>query len=150
MDSSRTRSTRTIGWLATAVSVLLVFGCSDDTADSVEDDVRSVVTEAADAVDEASEDAVEVATRNFVTEQAEDEFDEAGHEIDGELSCTADVTSGLTTVDVSCTGTTVDGASADLTGTTSELPGISLTEVEGDFVGTVDGAEVFQTDRLGD
>ena len=42
-----------------------------------------------------------------------------------------------------------DGAVAEMTGTTSELPGASITELDGDFVGTVDGAEVFRTERLG-
>lgn len=150
MNSSTTRVALAIGWLATAGSVLLAAGCSDDTADSIEDDVETVVTEAADAVDDLSEDAVELATRNFVSEQAEEEFDDAGHPIDGELTCTADAASDLTAVEVACSGTTVDGASAELLGTTSELPGVSITELEGDFVGTVDGDEVLQTDRLGD
>jgi len=149
MNPSRTKSTLAIGWIATAGLVLLAGGCSDETTDSAEDDIRSVVTEAVDVVDEASEDAVELATRNFASEQAEEDFDDAGHQIEGELTCTADATSDLTAVDVTCSGTTVDGASAELIGTTSELPGISLTELAGDFVGTVDGDEVFQTDRLG-
>jgi hypothetical protein len=52
-------------------------------------------------------------------------------------------------VDIDCTGTTVDGGDASLTGTTAELPGLSFNELDGDFVGVVDGIEVFTTERLG-
>ena len=36
-----------------------------------------------------------------------------------------------------------------MTGTTDELPGASVTELEGAFTGTVDGTEAFSTDTLG-
>jgi hypothetical protein len=65
------------------------------------------------------------------------------------LTCEATAADGLDSVDVNCTGTTEDGGEAALTGTTDELPGESITEVEGTFTGTVDGAEVFTTDTLG-
>ena len=56
---------------------------------------------------------------------------------------------GLDQVDVNCTGTTEDGGAAVLTGTTSEIPGASITELDGTFTATVDGEPVFETDTLG-
>ena len=50
---------------------------------------------------------------------------------------------------VNCTGTTKDGKAVKLSGTTSELPGASVTELEGSFTGTVDGQQVFTTQELG-
>jgi hypothetical protein len=123
--------------------------CDDDTQDSVEEDIDTAVTEVVDAIDDASEAAVELAARNFASAQGEQEFEAAGHEIEGDLVCEADATSDLTAVDIDCTGTTVDGAEASMTGTTSEFPGVSFDELDGDFVGTVDGTEVFSTERLG-
>ena len=52
-------------------------------------------------------------------------------------------------VEVECTGTTVDGRDAVLTGVTSEIPGASITELEGDWTATVGGEQVFATDELG-
>lgn len=147
----RTASGRIPAVVATAVLAISVGGaaCSDDTSDSVEEDVRSAITDAVDVADEVSEDAVEAAARVFASEQGAQAFDEAGHGLDGDLTCTADASDDLTAVDIDCTGTTQDGGQAELTGTTSELPGLSVTELDGDFVGTVDGTEVFQTERLG-
>lgn len=144
------RNRRTI----TSVAAVLVLAgaaaaCSDDTQESIESDLESAVTDVVDVVDEASEDAVEVAARNFASVQGEQEFDSAGYTIDGDLACEADATSDLTAVEISCTGTTDDGGDASLTGTTSEFPGVSIDELDGDFVGTVDGTEVFTTERLG-
>ena len=34
-------------------------------------------------------------------------------------------------------------------GTTSEFPGLSFDELDRDFVGAVDGTEVFSTEHLG-
>lgn len=123
--------------------------CSEESRDSIEDEVRSVATEAVEVLDEASEDAVEAAARNFASSQGAEEFSSAGHPIDGDLSCEADATDDLTAVELACTGTTDDGGRAELTGTTDELPGLSIVELNGDFVGTVDGEEVFSTRRLG-
>ena len=140
---------RTISALAATVLAVSAAACSDDTRESVEEDVESAITEVVDVLDEASEDAVELAARNFASVQGGQEFENAGHPIDGDLSCEADATDDLTAVDIDCTGTTVDGGEASLTGTTSEFPGASFDELDGDFVGTVDGTEVFSTERLG-
>ena len=41
------------------------------------------------------------------------------------------------------------GEAAALTGTTAEIPGASVVELEGEFTGTVNGTQVFTTQRLG-
>ncbi len=141
---------RTASVLAVVALAASAAACSDDTQESIEDDVESAVTDAVDAVDEVSEDAVELAARNFASAQGSQEFEAAGYPLDGDLTCEADATNDLTAVEISCTGTTEDGAEASLDGTTSEFPGVSFNELDGDFVGVVDGVEVFSTDRLGD
>ena len=118
---------------------LLAAGCSDDSRTALREDAE-----------EALDDATETAVRVFASAQAKEQFNNAGHEIDGDLDCTAEVgDGGLDSVTIECTGTTVDGGDAALTGTTSELPGASITELKGSFTGTVDGEEVFETDQLG-
>jgi uncharacterized lipoprotein NlpE involved in copper resistance len=140
-----------------AVTVFGLLGCGNDddaTADSIIEDVesaaRTAVSEASQAVDEAATDAAEAAVRNLAAEQGEEEFADSGHPLDDEgLTCEATATDGLDSVEVDCTGTTEDGKEAALTGKTNELTGESITEVEGSFTGTVDGSEVFTTDKLG-
>jgi hypothetical protein len=147
-------------WLVAAVAVTALgfVGCGNDdddaTVDSIIDEAesaaRTAVSEAGQAVDEASADAAELAVRNLAAEQGEEEFADAGHPLDDEgLTCEATASDGLDSVEVDCTGTTEDGKKAALTGKTNELPGESLTEVEGNFAGTVGGSEVFTTDKLG-
>lgn len=150
--------------LAAAVAVIASLGiaaCSDedqdelgDTLDSVVDDVEdaaeSAITEVGEAVDEVASDAAELVARNVATQQGEEQFSEAGYALDDAgLSCDASVEDGVDGVAVECTGTTADGAPAALTGQTTELPGASVTNLEGSFTGTVDGAEVFTTETLG-
>ncbi|MET0459430.1 MAG: hypothetical protein ABW195_09285, partial [Ilumatobacteraceae bacterium] len=125
-----------------------------DTANSVVDDVEdaaeSAITEVGDAVDEAGDDAAELAARNIATQQGEEQFSEAGHPLDDSgLSCTATVEDGVDGVAIDCSGTTADGGAATLTGSTTEVPGASVTSLEGDFAGAVDGTEVFTTQTLG-
>jgi hypothetical protein len=131
--------TRRVLPLAVAAGLLAV-GCSDDSRSEIIDDANEVL-----------DDATEAAVRNFARLQAEEQFNAVGHEIDEDgLTCTAALgEGGRDSVDVKCTGTTVDGGDAALTGTTSELPGASITELKGSFTATVDGAEVFETDQLG-
>ncbi|WP_117000000.1 hypothetical protein [Desertimonas flava] len=114
-------------------SIGLVAGCSEDDRENLLDD------------------GVELAVRNFAALQGAEQFNHAGHEIDDDgLKCTATVSEGgREAVDVECTGTTVDGGEAVLSGRTSELPGASITELEGDFTATVDGETVFTTQELG-
>lgn len=121
----------------------------DDAIDDVEAAVEDATGAVADAIEELGEDTVELAARNLASTNAEEEFSDAGYPIDGGLTCTADATDDLTAVELDCTGTTADGAAASMIGTTTELPGGSVTELEGEFVGFVDDAEVFRTDALG-
>src|SRR6056297_237023 len=101
------RITSVLAGGALAVSAI---ACSDDTQESIEDDIESAVTDAVDAVDEVSEDAVELAARNFASVQGGQEFEAAGFPLDGDLTCDADATDDLTAVEIDCTGTTEDGA----------------------------------------
>jgi len=101
------------------------------------------------AAAEAGDAAAELAARNIAAQQGADEFKKAGAELNGELTCTAKVQSGVSKVEVNCTGTTKTGGTAVLSGTTNEIPGASVTSLDGQFVGTVDGKQVFSTQSLG-
>lgn len=137
--------------LGAAALSLVVVACDgdDDTVDQVEDEISDIGGNVADAIEEFGEDSVELAARNLASIHGTDEFADTGYSIDGDLECTADATEDLTAVDISCGGATEDGSVAALTGTTTELPGASLTELEGTFVGLIAGDEVFRTDALG-
>jgi hypothetical protein len=134
---------------AVIAAVLTIVGCSEDTQDAVESDVESAVTEVGDALGEAADDTSEALARTIATQQGEEQFNNAGHELAGPLTCEATVQDGAAQIEISCTGTTQAGGAAALTGTTNEIPGASVVALAGDFVGTVDGAEVFTTERLG-
>lgn len=97
------------------------------------------------------DDATETAVRNFAALQGAEQLNAAGYGIDGDgLVCTAEVgDGGLEAVDIECTGTTAEGAAVVLQGTTSELPGASITELKGAFTATVGGANVLETEQLG-
>ncbi|MEQ1698599.1 MAG: hypothetical protein ABMA25_00735 [Ilumatobacteraceae bacterium] len=131
------------------VAALALASCDSDTADSVSSDVQSAVTAVGDAVGEATQDAAEAVARNIATQQGEEQFKNAGHELDGPLTCEAVVADGASQIDIDCTGTTKEGGAATLVGTTSELPGASVVSLEGEFTGSVDGTEVFATQQLG-
>lgn len=143
------RHQRRISTLLFAAAAFAVVGCSEDTQDSIGTDVQNVATDVGEAVDEATNDAAEALARNIATQQGEEQFTDAGHPLDGPLECTATVADGVAQIDIACTGVTQDGGDAMLTGMTSEIPGASVVSLEGEFVGTVDGAEVFATDQLG-
>lgn len=146
---------------AAAVAALFITACSDDDqedlgnavdtiVDEAEEAGRTAISAAGDAAGAATSDAAELAVRNVATQQGEESFAEAGHALDDAgLTCEATVTDGAAQVDVSCTGTTEDGGAAALTGQTTEMPGASVTELEGQFAGTVDGTEVFSGTGLG-
>ena len=130
-------------------AALAIAGCSSDTKASIETDLRSAATDIANAADEAANDAAEALARNIATQQGEEQFKNAGQELDGPLTCEATVQDGVSKLDISCTGTTKAGGAATLTGTTNEIPGASVVTLDGQFTGSVDGAEVFTTERLG-
>jgi hypothetical protein len=133
MTSLSIRRSAAIVSLGAAGLGLVLAGCSDEDRD------------------EALDDVTELAVRNFAALQGSEQFNAAGYEIDDDgLTCTAAVgEGGRIAVEVECTGTTVDGREAILTGVTSEIPGASITELEGEWTATVDGQEVFTTDELG-
>lgn len=131
--------------LAPALSLALLGACSDDDEGGVDDAAEDV----GDAIDETASDAVETAARNLASAQGEDEFSAAGVDVEGDLACEATVKEQEDNVDIGCTGTGTDGEALVLAGTTDEIPGESLTELEGTFVGTADGTEVFTVDTLG-
>ena len=139
----------TILGMALAISVAAVAGCSSDARSAISTDVQSAITDVGNAVDEGTTAAAEVAARNLATQQGEEQFKNAGHELSGPLACVATVNDGVSKIDINCTGTTKAGGAAMLTGATSEIPGASVVSLDGSFVGTVDGAEVFSTQRLG-
>jgi hypothetical protein len=134
---------------AAIAAVLTVVGCSEDTQDAVESDLEGAASDAGDAVGEAATDAAEALARNIATQQGEEQFNDAGHKLAGPLTCEATVDDGVAKIDISCTGTTEAGGAAVLTGTTNEIPGASVVTLDGDFIATVDGEEVFTTERLG-
>ena len=138
------RSFRAQLLLAPALSLALLGACSDD-----EDGADEAAEDVTDAVDEASNDAVETTARNIASAQGEDEFSAADIDVEGDLTCEASADEEADAVDISCTGTSTDGQDLALEGTTDEIPGESVTELEGSFVGTADGEEVFSVDTLG-
>ena len=135
--------------VAMVAAALAVTGCSSDTRASVTSDLRSAATDIGNVAGQAADAAAEALARNIATQQGEEQFKNAGQELSGPLTCEAKVQAGVAKVDISCTGTTKAGAAAALTGTTSELPGASVVSLNGQFTGTVDGATVFTTQRLG-
>lgn len=156
--------------LAVPFSLALIFGtaaCSDDTEDDAQDliesaqedaeeaatDVSETAGDVADdadaAVEDVTQDAVEAAARNLASAQGEDEFSSNGVDVDGDLECEATSNGDNSALDVSCTGTGTEGQELTLEGTTSEMPGASLTELEGNFTGSADGEEVFTVETLG-
>ena len=135
--------------ITAAAGLMVLSGCSSDTKASISSDARNIGTEIASAAGNVKNNAAELLARNIATQQGEEQFKNAGSELDGPLSCTATTHGGASKIDISCTGTVKSGGKAELTGTTSEIPGASATQIEGQFVGTVDAKQVFTTDKLG-
>lgn len=139
------RSTAGRRLLVSAVSLALVSACSDDNEGGVDD----VAEDVGDAVNEGTNDAIEAAARNIASAQGEDEFSAADVDIEGDLTCEATVGDAADALDIRCAGQSTEGQELVLTGTTDEVPGASVTELEGTFVGSAEGAEVFKVDTLG-
>lgn len=135
--------------LIVTASLLAFTGCSSNTKASVSSDVRNAGTDIANGVGNVADNAAETAARNIATQQGEEQFKNAKQELNGPLTCTAKVKSGVSKIDVNCTGTTKQGGVAVLSGVTDEVPGASATQLTGQFVAKVDGKEVFTTKRLG-
>jgi hypothetical protein len=128
---------------------LVVGGCSSDSRSSLATDLHNAGTDVVEAAGSATSNAAEALARNVATQQGQQQFRDAGHELSGALTCEATVQGGVAKVDIQCTGTTKTGGAAMLTGTTDEIPGASVVALDGDFVGTVDGKQVFTTQHLG-
>jgi hypothetical protein len=124
--------------LCLATVAIGLFGCSSSTRSSMKSDVQTATNKAAETV-----------TRNVATQQGEEQFKNAKQELAGPLTCTAKVSDGADKVAVNCEGKTKAGGAATLTGTTNEIPGASVVSLNGSFVGSVDGTQVFATQRLG-
>ncbi len=87
----------------------------------------------------------EAAVRNVVSAGAAKEFKDDGFPIRDQLTCTAKASStNEIQVGVVCSGTTTTGQPVGLSGTTNNDRGD-----QGNFVGTVNGKQVFQKTCLG-
>ncbi len=91
------------------------------------------------------EQMTETLVRTAASTQGQAELADAGVEVSGPLSC--QTTPKGNEFDVSCTGTALDGRAVTVTGTATSLPGGS--SVQGTFVGTAAGSQVFTTDCMG-
>ena len=124
-------------------------GCSSDSRQSIKTDVHSAISTVGNAAGDAADNAAEVAVRNIATQQGQEQFKTLKQTLSGPLTCTAKVASGVSEIDVSCTGQTETGGAATLQGTTDEIPGASVVSLKGRFVGSVNGKQVFSVDHLG-
>jgi outer membrane murein-binding lipoprotein Lpp len=134
---------------AIVVAALTIVGCSSEDRSSIATDLQTAATDIANAAGEVTDDVAEALARTIATQQGEEQFKNAGEELDGPLTCEATVQDDAANIAISCTGTTKGGGAATLTGTTNEIPGASVVSLDGDFTGAVDGTEVFTTQRLG-
>ena len=117
---------------------ILLTACSSATRSSIKSDTETATNSAAESV-----------ARNIATQQGEEQFKNAKVELSGPLTCMAKVQKDASKIDVSCKAATKTGGAAALTGVTDELPGASVVSLKGTFTGTVDGQQVFATQKLG-
>lgn len=134
---------------AIVAAAVAIAGCSSEDRSSISTDLQSAASDIADAAGEVTDDVAEALARTIATQQGEEQFKNAGQELDGPLTCAATVEDDVAQISISCTGTTKTGGAAMLTGRTKEIPGASVVSLDGDFTGTVDGSAVFTTQRLG-
>jgi len=95
--------------------------------------------------EETVEQVDEVLVRTAASNLGQQELAKAGAEVSGPLSCSTTRQEGG--VDISCSGTTLDGRAVEVTGTATSLPGGNT--VKGNFVGTAAGQQVFSLECLG-
>ncbi|HVQ87148.1 MAG TPA: hypothetical protein VMT88_03105 [Actinomycetes bacterium] len=107
--------------------------------------LASLLAGCGDSGTQQVKDVDELLVRTAASNQGPGVFAKYGADISGPLSCTSSQQSDG--VQVSCTGTTLDGKAVQLTGTASSLAGGSSPT--GSFVGTVDGQQVFSVSCLG-
>ena len=87
----------------------------------------------------------ETLVRTAASTQGQAELARAGVEVSGPLSC--QTTRSGSEIEVTCSGTALDGKPVTVTGTATSMPG--GTSVQGSFIGTAGGAKVFTLDCLG-
>ncbi len=126
---SMVRSARGVAVAAVAVGMAMGLTACDD---------------AEKQLDKAKTEVGEFAIRNAAAIAGTEAFKQNNYELSEQLDCVADVTRDNDAT-VSCTGTTKDGKAATLEGTAD---GDNLDK--GNFVGKVDGQEVFSKDSLTD
>ena len=143
------RRTFVFGLLLGAAALWLATACSDDSTSHAKETASSVATSVKGAVDDATKGAAETVARTIAAKQGAEAFKKAGHELNGSLTCESSAEDSATEVAINCTGMTKDGKVVKLSGTTSELPGASVSALEGSFTGTVDGQQAFTTQKLG-
>jgi hypothetical protein len=148
-DGNYDRMKLRIAHAAMVAAALTIVGCSSEDRSSIATDLQTAASDIANAAGEATDDVAEALARTIATQQGEEQFKNAGEELDGPLTCEATVHEDASNIAISCTGTTKSGGAATLTGATNEIPGASVVSLDGDFTGTVDGTEVFSTQRLG-
>lgn len=130
-------------------AALAIAGCNSDDRASIATDLQTAATDIANAAGNAADNAAEALARNIATQQGEEQFKNAGQELDGPLTCTSKIENGVAKINIDCTGKTKAGGAATLTGSTNEIPGASVVSLDGQFTGAVDGTSVFTTQRLG-
>ncbi|MCU1393777.1 MAG: hypothetical protein JWM34_2205 [Ilumatobacteraceae bacterium] len=131
------------------VATVGMTACSSSSRQTLKTDVQSAVSAVGNAAGDAANNAAEALARTIATQQGEEQFVNAGRTLSGPLTCEATVDGNVTKVTIHCTGTVRGGGAAVLDGSTNEIPGASVTELDGSFTGTVDGQQVFSTQRLG-
>jgi hypothetical protein len=85
----------------------------------------------------------ETLARNTIATAGAKQFGDSGHSLDGLLTCRTQSKT-TTKVTVGCSGKTDNKEPVALIGSTSDA-----RQVQGTFVGTVNGKQVFKTDCLG-
>ena len=108
---------------------------------SLGDEARQRTQQLGDQLRDASRDVREAAARNGVSQVMAGEFQRHSVTLDGTPTCSA-TSEQMGQYHVECTAKTTDGRTATLTG---DDPG----EGASDFVGKVDGTEVFRQECVG-
>jgi hypothetical protein len=109
--------------------------------DQLGEDAKQKVQQAADQLRDGSREVREAAARNGVSTVAAGEFRRHGIELEGTPNCAA-TSEAIGQYQVDCTAPTKDGRTAKLVGGD---PG----EAPSNFVGTVDGLEIFRQECVG-
>ena len=82
------------------VAALTIAGCNSDDRASIATDLQTAATDIANAAGDAANNAAEALARNIATQQGEEQFKNAGQELDGPLTCTAKVQDGVAKIDI--------------------------------------------------